>query len=163
MNHQTAENTKEHKSLDVTLSDSIDKEILKDLDDLLNTVRQKSRALASSLQRCFDNARKSMRYVIVYNLGKERDGEPAAKGEPRQGRERRRDGDEELEKYLADYLKDYFEKNDFMHYREFIRLNRACAIDVGIDVSSKIKDMYNDFFSGKRLIRAYQLGREGFI
>ena len=153
MNQETAENTKEHKSLDVTLSDSIDKEILKDLDDLLNTVRQKSRALASSLQRCFDNARKSMRYVIVYNLGKERDGEP----------ESRRAGDEELEKYLADYLKDYFEKNDFMHYREFVRLNRACAIDVGIDVSSKIKDMYNDFFSGKRLMRAYQLGREGFI
>ena len=144
MNNPLIENTKEHESIDKLLSESVDKEILNGLEDCLEVVKKESRALASSLKRCFDNARKSMRYVLVYNLGKED----------------RAQSDEELEEYLKNYLKDYFEKNDFMHYREFVRLLRACTIDVGGKTSSKIKEMYNNFFFGKRLIAAYKLGRK---
>ena len=152
MNYTAVENIKEYESLDKTLSETIDKEIISNLEHYLEIVRNKSRALASSLKRCFDNARKSKRYVLVYNLGKEdakkRTGESENWGT----------GDKELEKYLEGYLKDYFEKNDFMHYREFVRLLRACTIDVGGDTSSNIKEMYNNFFLGKRLIEAYKLG-----
>lgn len=162
MNYLTVENTEEQKALDKALSETIDKEIISDLEHYLEIVRKKSRALASSLKRCFDNARKSKRYVIVYNLGKEdarkRTGElenwPPSASLAKGGRT----GDEKLEKYLENYLKDYFEKNDFMHYREFVRLLRACTIDVGGDTSFHIKEMYNDFFLGKRLIEAYKLG-----
>ena len=146
MNFMTEENTKEFESLDKLLSESIDKELLLDLDHYLNLVREKSRALASSLKRCFNNARKSMRYVLVYNLGKE------------DLKNKNHIKEEELQKYLEEYLKDYFEKNDFMHYREFVRLLRACTIDVGGEVSSPIKEAYNNFFFGKRLITAYKLG-----
>ena len=142
------ENTKEFESLDKVLSESIDKEILLNLDHYLNLVREKSRALSSSLKRCFDNARNSKRYILVYNLGKE------------DLKNKKDIKEEELEKYLADYLKDYFEKNDFMHYREFVRLLRACTIDVGGKVSSPIKEAYNNYFLGKRLVKAYTLGLE---
>lgn len=133
--------------LDKVLSESIDKEILLSLDQNLNMVREKSRALASSLKRCFDNARKSMRYVLAYNLGKE------------DSKNQNDIKEEDLEKYLENHLKDYFEKNDFMHYREFIRLLRACTIDAGGKVSSPIKETYNDFFLGKRLVKAYKFGK----
>lgn len=146
MNYTTIENIKEYESLDKTLSETIDKEILSDLEHYLSIVRNKSRALSSSLKRCFDNARKSMRYVLVYSLGKE------------DAKNKRHIKEEELESYLENYLKDYFEKNDFMHYREFVRLLRACTIDVGGDTSSHIKEMYNNFFLGKRLVKAYKLG-----
>ena len=133
--------------LDNQLSNSIDKEILFELEHYLDLVREKSRALASSLKRCFNNAKKSMRYVLVYNLGKE------------DAKNNKYIKEERLKSYLEDFLKDYFEKNDFMHYREFVRLLRACTIEVGGEVSSRIKEMYNDFFLGKRLIRAYTLGQ----
>ena len=146
MDFLTSEYTKEFESLDKVLSESIDKELLLDLDHYLNLVREKSRALASSLKRCFNNARKSMRYVLVYNLGKE------------DLKNKNHIKEEELQKYLEEYLKDYFEKNDFMHYREFVRLLRACTIDVGGEVSSPIKEAYNNFFFGKRLVKAYEFG-----
>lgn len=153
MSDVTIENTTEFEFLDKVLSDSIDKEILSELDHYLDIVREKSNALASSLKRCFTNARKSRRFVLVYNLGKEDTKDKDAIN-------RVSTNDEELKAYLENYLKDYFEKNDFMHYREFVRLLRACTIDVGGEVSSPIKEMYNSFFFGKRLIKAYKLGLE---
>ena len=148
MSFTTQENTKEFEYLNKVLSESIDKEILANLDHYLNLVREKSRALSSSLKRCFDNARRSLRYVLVYNLGKE------------DFKNQKNIKEDELEKYLENYLKDYCEKNDFMHYREFVRLLRACTIDVGGEVSSPIKEAYNNFFLGKRLKEAYKLGRK---
>lgn len=147
MEELAIENKKLFEIIDKALAETVDKEITQDLGHYLDIVKKESRALASSLTRCFNNARKSLRYVLVYNLGKE------------DTKNKRNIKEEGLEKYLADYLKEYFEKNDFMHYREFIRLNRACAIDVGIDISSKIKDMYNEFLLGKRLVEAYKLGK----
>ena len=138
----------DHQTLDNILSEKIDKDLLKDLDFYLEKVRANSRALASSLKRCFDNARKSERFLLVYELGvKDRRGAPIG---------RLNGNEKDLEKYLEESLKDYFEKNDFMHYREFVRLLRACTIDVGGEVSSHIKEMYNDFFFKKRLIRNYE-------
>ncbi len=151
MNNVTIENTEEFELLDKVLSDSVDKEILEKLDHYLSIVREKSKALASSLKRCFDNARKSQRFVLVYNFGK------------KDKEEKKFINEEELEKYLEVFLKDYFEKNDFMHYREFVRLLRACSIDVGGEVSSKIKEMYNSFFLQKRLVKAYKLGKENLF
>ena len=148
MNNTTVNNIKEFELLDKTLSDLIDKEIVGELDHYLEIVKKESRALSLSLKRCFDNARKSMRYVLVYNLGKE------------DAKNKKDIKEEELESYLENYLKDYFEKNDFMHYREFVRLLRACTIDVGGDISFHIKEMYNNFFLGKRLVKAYKLGKE---
>lgn len=134
------------ETLDKLLTEKIDKDLLKDLDFYLEKVRSNSRALASSLKRCFDNAKKSERFLLIYELG------------IKDKKENKEISDEKLEKYLEDYLKDYFEKNDFMHYREFVRLLRACTIDVGGEVSSHIKEMYNDFFFKKRLIEAYLQG-----
>lgn len=151
MNDVTIENTEEFELLDKVLSDSVDKEILEKLDHYLSIVREKSKALASSLKRCFDNARKSQRFVLVFNLGK------------KDKKENKFINEEELEKYLGVFLSDYFEKNDFMHYREFVRLLRACSIDVGGEVSSKIKQSYNNFFLGKRLVVAYKLGKENLL
>ena len=151
MNNKIAENREdmsEFKSLDKVLSESIDKEILSNLNEQLEIVRKKSRALASSLKRCFDNARKSKRYVLVYDLGKE------------DARNNNYIKEEELKSYLENHSKEFFEKNDFMHYREFVRLLRACTIDVGGKTSYQIKEMYNNYFYGKRLIKAYLLGRE---
>ncbi len=156
MSDLTIDDIKEFEALDKILSDSIDKELLSELDFYLNKVKEKSRALSSSLKRCFDNARKSKRYLLVYELGK-KDSKDATPGHLNEI------NDKELKKYLDDYLKDFFEKNDFMHYREFVRLLRACTIDVGGDVSFHIKEMYNDFFLGKRLIKAYKLGFEDGI
>ena len=146
MSQLETKNIKEFEHLDKLLSEKIDEELLKDLDEVLNVVKEKSRALSSSLKRCFDNAKKSMRYVLIYNLGKE------------DFKDKKEIKTEELKEYLENYLKDYFEKNDFMHYREFVRLLRACTIEVGGDTSSKIKEMYNEFFFGKRLVKAYLLG-----
>ena len=151
MSDLTAENTREFEELDKVLSDSIDKELLSNLDYYFDIVRKKSRALASSLKRCFDNARKSKRFLLVYELGL-KDSKDAPTGRLNELAEN------DLKKYLENHLKDYFEKNDFMHYREFVRLLRACTIDVGGNVSYPIKQMYNDFFLGKRLIAAYKLG-----
>ena len=150
MNEQTTETTKEFEQLDKILSDTVDKEILGELEYYLGLVREKSRALASSLKRCFDNAKKSLRFVLVYKLGKE----DAKKNETDIDIE----NEDEIKKYLEQHLKEYFEQHDFMHYREFIRLLRACTIDAGGDISFHIKNMYNNFFLGKRLIKAYLLG-----
>jgi hypothetical protein len=141
----------DHATLDDILTEKIDKDLLKDLDHYLEIVRKNSRALASSLKRCFENARKSERYMIVYELGiKDRTDAPMGHLTL---------DDKDIEKYLENHLKDYFEKNDFMHYREFVRLLRACTIDLGGEVSSHIKEMYNNFFLGKRLVEAYRLGK----
>ena len=148
MNDLSIENTKEFELLDKVLSDSIDKELLEKLDHYLSIVREKSKALSSSLKRCFDNARKSQRFLLVYKLGQ------------KDKNENKLINEEDVKKYLENHLKDYFEKNDFMHYREFVRLLRACTIDVGGEVSSPIKEMYNEFFLGNRLIMAYRLGKE---
>ena len=146
MSDITLENAKEFEHLDKILSKSIDNEIIGNLDHYLDIVKGKSRALASSLKRCFGNARKSRRYLLVYKLGIE------------DSKNNKHIKEEEVEIYLGSYLKDYFEKNDFMNYREFVRLLRACTIDVGGEVSSHIKEMYNNYFLGKRLVKAYKLG-----
>ena len=130
-----------YKKIDEYLSTNIDPEILKNLDIELEKVAKKSKALASSLKRCFSSARKSYRYVEAYKLGAIS-----------------RSGVDLTPNQIEDELKDFFEKNDFMHYREYVRLLRACTIDVGGDVSSNIKELYNNFFSGKRLVEAYKLG-----
>ena len=148
MNYSLTENIKEFELLDKLLSDSVDKELLHDLEHWLEVVDKKSHALSISLKRFFSNAKKSMRFLLVYKLGKQdKESKKYIK-------------EEELKTYLEGYLKDYFEKNDFMHYREFVRLLRACTIDVGGEASSHIKEMYNNFFFGKRLEKAYLLGRE---
>ena len=156
MSDLTLENTREFEELDKVLSDSIDKELLSNLDHYLDIVRKNSRALASSLKRCFDNARKSKRYLLVYELGI-KDRRDATVGHLSKDVPAERI-DKDLEKYLENHLKEYFEKNDFMHYREFVRLLRACTIDVGGDISFHIKEMYNNFFFKKRLIEAYKIG-----
>lgn len=133
--------------LDKLLTETVDKELLKDLDYYLETIRKNSRALASSLKRCFENAKKSKRFLLVYELG-------------RKDNKNNLNTPENIEEYLEKELKDFFEKNDFMHYREFVRLLRACTIDVGGETSYEIKTRYKEYFSGKRLIAAYRLGRE---
>src|SRR3989338_6168149 len=142
------EDLKLFEMIDKILSKEVDTEIINELDYWLDIVRKKSNALALRLKRCFENARKSKRYVLVYNLGIE------------DAKDKKEIKEKELEIYLENYLKEYFEQHGFMHYREFVRLNRACAIEAGIEASSHIKKMYNDFFLGKRLIKAYELGRK---
>lgn len=139
--------------LDLILEASIDDEILKDLEKYLDIVKEKSRALSSSLRRCFKNAKKSFRYVEAYKIGQADSSKRIADSGKRVA-----DSNEDLNKYIEKELKVFFEENDFMHYREFVRLLRACTIDVGGDISYEIKLMYKNYFSGKRLLEAYKLG-----
>lgn len=154
MNYTSTENNEElelFSKLDEILTKEVDIEILSGLDNELNHIREKSKALASSLNRCFKSAKNSKRYLEVYKLGKTNKEKAVYINE------------EALEKYLEESLKDFFEKNDFMHYREFVRLLRACTIDVGGETSYKVKVMYKSFFFGKRLTFAYLLGFQGKI
>lgn len=136
------------EEIDTKLSELIDEKILDGLDEQLEKIKAESRALSSSLNRCFKNARASYRYVEIFKLGQKHKLENIEIEE------------EKLKEYLEEYLQDFFEKNDFMHYREFVRLLRACTIDVGGETSFEIKKRYKDFFFGERLIQAYLLGLE---
>lgn len=122
--------------------ENFDRGIAQELEAPLQEIRQKSKALANSLQRCFQAARTSQRFLAAYQRGLNPD--PATETLSR----------EELLKSLAQP----FEEADFLPYREFVRLLRACSLHIGGRTSQQIRDCYNRTFYGERLALAYRCG-----
>lgn len=90
----------------------------------------KSKALASNLKECFIKFQNSNRYLDAY-LGKK----VAMK-------ESELDGD------------------DFETFRKYVRLLRSCTIMCGQELSGKYKKLFIDFYAGKRLELARELGNQ---
>ncbi len=100
----------------------------------------KSKALANSLKRCLDEARNSRRFEAAYKAGLEAKWANLSQ-----------------EEILSNLIKP-FEEEDFMHFREFVRLLRACSLHIGGQTSAKIKTAYNKTLKNERLFTAYQQG-----
>ena len=98
-----------------------DDEVYSKLEPVLEEMREKSNALASNLKRCFDKFRQTDRYLRAFK------GEEVAIKE------------KELK------------EEEFMIFREYVRLLRSCTIMCGNETSKKFKELFIDFFSGKRL------------
>ncbi len=105
-----------------------DDKIFADLKPLLAEIALKSKALAANLERCFIKFRDSDRYLRAYN------GEAVAI----------------VDKELSE--------TEFMIFREYVRLLRSCTIMCGKELSEDYKKLFMDFFSGKRLDLARELG-----
>ena len=103
-------------------------------------IAQKSKALSGSLKRCFQKARNSQRFNHAYEAGKARKWQFL---EPDQ---------------LLRQLTEPFEKEDFMDFREFVRLLRACSLHISGEVSAQIKEKYNQTMKGERVLLAYTQG-----
>lgn len=120
--------------------ESFDLKIEQALSEPLSDVEVKSKALANSLRRCFEEARNSERYLEAYKAGLE-------------NKWHNLNQDELLKELITP-----FEEKDFMSFREFVRLLRACSLHIGGEVSGKIKEAYNKTLKGERLLIAYEQG-----
>lgn len=106
-----------------------DQEIFLQLEPVLAEMSLKSRALASNLKRCFEKFRDSDRYLRAYR------GEEVAIKE------------------------NELTEQEFMIFREYVRLLRSCTIMCGKDLSQAYKKLFIDFFAGERLNRARELAK----
>ncbi|MDX1919678.1 MAG: hypothetical protein SFU25_02965 [Candidatus Caenarcaniphilales bacterium] len=116
-----------------------DQEIDRDLEEALEEIRIKSRALASSLYRCFEDARKSERFEAAFTEGFD---------------------NTSSEEEILKKINEKFEEKDFMTFREFVRLLRACSLHIGGHISGKIKNCYNRTLKEDRILIAYNLGKQ---
>ncbi len=105
-----------------------DAKIFAELEPVLVQMRLKSNALAANLQRCFTKFRDTDRYLRAYQ------GEILSSSE----------------KELT--------QDEFMVFREYVRLLRSCTIMCGKEVSGQYKKLFMDFFAGRRLDLARELG-----
>lgn len=119
---------------------SFDERIDQSLTEAYLEIEKKSKALANSLKRCFDEARASARFEKAYQLGL--NGEYPNLSE-----------EEIIKKLVED-----FETVDFEIFREFVRLLRACSLHIGGNISAQIRDAYNKTFKEDRLILAFREG-----
>jgi hypothetical protein len=117
-----------------------DKTIDESLQEPYSRIQEKSKALAISLKRCFEEARNSRRFEEAYQAGLE-------------GKYQNLSTDE-----LLKQLTIFFEEEDFMSFREFVRLLRACSLHIGGEVSGQIREAYNKTSKGERLLLAYNQG-----
>jgi hypothetical protein len=101
----------------------------------------KSKALANSLNRCFEQARESKRFDYAFYIGLE--------NSALQNQEK-----------LLEETNQKFEEADFESFREFVRLLRACSLHIGGQTSAKIKELYNQTFKSERILLAYKAGGE---
>jgi hypothetical protein len=117
-----------------------DREIEASLAEPYKQIEEKSKALASSLRRCFQEAQNSGRFAAAYKAGQT-------------GLLKNIGREALLQKFNAD-----FEEADYMSFREFVRLLRACSLHIGGKVSGQIKECYNKTFKEDRILLAYELG-----
>ncbi len=106
-------------------------------------IEKKSKALANSLRRCFESARSSQRFNKAFELGlksKEINLNTIQK-----------------EQLLDNIIKE-FEEIDFMIFREFVRLLRACSLHISGNISGQIREQYIKTFKEKRLQLAFECG-----
>ncbi len=91
---------------------------------------EKSKALASNLKRCIVTFQKSDRYLRAFN------GEEVPLKE------------KELK------------EEEFLIFREYVRLLRSCTIMCGKEVSEDYRKLFMEFFSGARLDLARELSQK---
>jgi hypothetical protein len=118
--------------------DSIDEALL----EPYKAIEEKSKALANSLRRCFSEARESARFEAAYKAGNEN---------------RWKDLSEEE---LQNKLIEPFEEVDYLIFREFVRLLRACSLHIGGNISGQIRKCYIQTFKEDRVLLAYKAGLE---
>ncbi len=104
-----------------------DENIYRELEPILAEIASKSKALASNLKECLERLKATDRYLRAY------------KGEAVATKESELTGEE------------------FDIFRKYVRLLRSCTIMCGQESSKKFKDLFMDFFSGKRLSLAKEL------
>jgi hypothetical protein len=105
-----------------------DQRFFTELEPVLTEIALKSKALASNLRRCLTKFRDTERYLKAYL------------GEPVTAKEAELEGEE------------------FMIFREYVRLLRSCTIMCGNETSARFKKFFLEFFAGKRLELAKDLG-----
>lgn len=116
--------------LNSLLDDQYDKIFYENLQIVLDEISLKSKALASNLKECVDRLRDSDRYLRAY-MGQ------------------------------VVYIKDSeLESEEFEIFRKYVRLLRSCTIMCGHETSKKFKDLFMDFFAGRRLQLAKELRNE---
>lgn len=109
------------KQLNSILHDQYDQDFYIRLQVVLDEIALKSKALASNLKDCVDRLRDSDRYLRAYQ------------GDTIAIKESDLSGEE------------------FEIFRKYVRLLRSCTIMCGQESSKKFKELFWDFFAGKRL------------
>jgi len=107
-------------------------------------IEERSKALANSLRRCFEEARSSRRFEYAHQIGLSGQYQGLAEEE------------------LLKLINEKFEEQDFTIFREFVRLLRACSLHIGGETSAQIRDCYNQTFKEDRVIIAYNEGLREF-
>lgn len=97
------------------------------LEPVLKKISVKSKALSSNLKDCIIRLQNSDRYLKAYQGEEISTKEAQLKGE------------------------------EFDIFRKYVRLLRSCTIMCGHEASKEFKDLFFEFFSGKRLQLALQL------
>ncbi len=105
-----------------------DQSFFRSLEPILLEISKKSNALASNLRDCVLQLQKSDRYLRAY------------RGEEVFNREKDLSGLE------------------FDIFRKYVRLLRSCTIMCSNEISMQYKSLFLEFFSGKRLELAKELG-----
>lgn len=118
------------ESLNTNLGNAYDKNFYENLQIVLDEISLKSKALASNLKECIDRLRDSDRYLKAY----------MGQAVPT------KDSD--------------LEGEEFEIFRKYVRLLRSCTIMCGQETSKRFKDLFMDFFAGKRLELARNLGNK---
>jgi len=97
------------------------------LEPVLQKISLKSKALASNLKDCIEKLKASDRYLKAQNQEKVGIKESELEGE------------------------------EFETFRKYVRLLRSCTIMCGQESSKEFKELFLEFFSGKRLELAKNL------
>lgn len=105
-----------------------DRAIFEQLDLILEKVSEKSKALASNLKRCLTKMRDTDRYLRAFY------------NQPVAIKENELTGEE------------------FLIFREYVRLLRSCTIMCGPEASAQFKKLFLDFFAGARVELAREYG-----
>jgi len=119
---------------------NFDEQIDQDLVPVWQEVSKHSKALVNSLKDCFVQARKSQRFEYIYELAKtDKNLSP-----------------EEITKKATEK----YSEQDFMLFRKYVRLLRACTLSAGGECSKKIKESFKRTFFTERLYLAYELSKK---
>ena len=135
------------RSLEEQLT-QFDQSIDQALEKPLYEVSKKSKALSRSLARSFRQARLSERFDWVYQrafvtLGK-------VDKESRESRKSRESKELKTENLIKEVNLE-FEEIDFLVFREFARLLRACSLHIDPEISAEIKKNFKKTFRTERL------------
>gem|GEM_PF-2606617 len=118
-----------------------DQKIEQELEIPFSEILKKSKALKKSLHRSFIQARLSARFKETYqqaslNLKKAKNMNQSL---------------EEFSENLVEKINLEFEEIDFLVFREFVRLLRACSLHIDFKISAIIKENFKKTFRTERI------------